>query len=119
MAELETKKQAYIETLNHQIKLIEAENAPVMAVLQSFFNDLEQINIRANESHKIIWENVGKIEMDYFKVLVDAHKSIFSERIATYQQIAQTLDGHHKELSAQRAAIHEQIQNQQNALKRN
>lgn len=119
LAELETRKQAYIETLNHQIKLIEAENAPVMAVLKAFFNDLDQINARANESHKIIWDNVGRIDVEYFKALIDAHKSIFSQRITTYQQIAQTLDGHHKELSAQRAAIHEQIQNQQNALKKN
>ena len=117
LAELETKKQAYIETLNHQIKLIEAADAPVMATLQACFNDLESINTRADNIHKAILENIGKIEIDFFNTLQSAYKSIFSERKTAYQQIMKTLENHRKSISETRADIAKQIENHQKALK--
>lgn len=109
LEELATRKAAYIATLEHQIKLIETENAPIMESLNSFFRDLNTINQMAYESHKKILDSAGSIDSDIFKNLIVYHATLFEKRKDVYQQISLTLDNHKSSINNQFEKIHQQI----------
>lgn len=116
LEELEARKKAYIATLEHQIKLIETENAPIMETLNTYFNDLNSFNQMVQESHKKILDSAGNMDSDIFKTLISFHLNLFNQKKDIYQQIAITLDNHKSSISDQFGKIHAQITDHNRAL---
>lgn len=109
LEELNTRKKAYLSTLEQQIKLTEMQNSPINESLNAFFKDLEHFNQEERDSRAKIMEYIGKIEIEELKILIDFHKTLFDRRSLTYKEISNTLDKRHKEINNQLGNIQAQI----------
>lgn len=117
LTELNVRKEAYLASLNHQIKVIDAEDAPTMTALKGYFHTLRDINKQSDEVYSKILNSVGQIDREYFTALLGAHTKVFNDRAQVYKEIADTLDRHNQEIGKQREVIHIQILQHTKAIK--
>ncbi len=96
LQELATRKEAYLGTLKQQIRLIETENAPVMAAITAAVDELKQQSKESEQLLHKITSMIGELDADYYKVLFDSYMALKNARQQIFEQINTNLNEHTK-----------------------
>lgn len=118
LQDLAVRKEVYLESLNHQIKLIETGNAPIMAAISAAVNKLNEHGRKTELLLNTITSRIGELDADFYQLLFNSYLALEAAQQQIFDQINKNLDKHYQEHRNHVDSVKDQIMQCQKGIER-